>query len=167
MGSTISKDFIPPPLTLRDCLNHDGTVNLSCYIYYSRRCDELDSFFDDRFIFGSNIKKRKYDEVDTNSFSTCRSNRSVKKHKLLVRTSDGGTRELKPEDTIWYMLYTANEPRDDRMKKLFRLRFRLPYFDFLSLSEEISKHELFSRWQSNDATGSSPSNIKLLLLGSL
>ena len=35
MGSTISKDFIPPPLTLRDCLNHDGTVNSSHYYYYS------------------------------------------------------------------------------------------------------------------------------------
>ena len=56
---------------------------------------------------------------------------------------------------------------NERMHKLFCNRFRVPYSMFLDIANDINNHELFSRWQNTDATGDSPSNIKLLLLGSL
>ena len=65
------------------------------------------------------------------------------------------------------MLYVKTIPQDDRLKTIFCTRFRIPHFYFMELSEEITKHEHFSRWQQPDAVGDKPSNIKLLLLGSL
>ena len=64
-------------------------------------------------------------------------------------------------------MHIANPFLTDRMRNLFRLRFRIPYESFLSLSEEIIQHPLFEQWTHNDAVGCRPSNIKLLLLGSL
>ena len=70
-------------------------------------------------------KKRKHDDVDSSFKNRKGYTRSVKKHKLLVRNSDGSLRELKPEDTIWYLIYIANPPSGDRMLKLFHNRFRV------------------------------------------
>ena len=53
------------------------------------------------------------------------------------------------------------------MLKSFRNRFRLPYSSFIELADEIHEHESFNRWRCSDCTGEQPSNIKLLLLGSL
>ena len=72
--------------------------------------------------------------------------RSVKHHKLIVIDKDGTLREIKPEDTLWYFLYVAIPPSSNRMMKLFRLRFRLPYASYLSLSADIKRHEIFSQW---------------------
>ena len=59
--------------------------------------------------------------------------RSVKRHPMLVRDSNGTLRDLRPEDTLWYLLYVANPPVTLRMLKLFRLRFRVPYDTFFDL----------------------------------
>ena len=50
---------------------------------------------------------------------------------------------------------------------MFRIRFWIPYCFFEELSHDISNHEIFSRWSYSDAVGAPPSNLKLLLLGSL
>ena len=165
MGQDISKSINPPPLTLQDCFV-DGKFDLARYLYYSRRMDEIDNQFYNNF---SNLisKKRKYESIEHSSNVKKDHTRSVKKHKLLVRNSDGSLRELRPEDTIWYLIYVSNPPNSDRMLKLFRNRFRIPYSYFIDLANEISNHDLFSRWRCKDAVGTSPSNIKLLLLGSL
>ena len=60
-----------------------------------------------------------------------------------------------------------DRPIDEKLKKIFRTRFRIPYFYFIELYDEMSKHEIFSRWHHSDALGESPSNLKLLILGSL
>ena len=65
------------------------------------------------------------------------------------------------------MLYVANPPSSDRLLALFRLRFRLPYEYFLSLSDEISDDSNFEQWKHTDASGAPPSNLKLMLLGPL
>ena len=37
--------------------------------------------------------------------------RSVKKHEILVGDPSGGIREIKPTDTLWYMLYIESSPK--------------------------------------------------------
>ena len=114
-------------------------------------------------------RKRKINHVHFTSKSRKRTcyYRSVKKHDLIVRDADGSLRTLRPEDTNWYILYVLNPPSNERMAKLFRLRFCIPYSSFLELSNDIENNVLFSRWTRTDAVGKSPSNMKLLLLGSL
>ena len=93
--------------------------------------------------------------------------RSVKKYKTMVRDRDGLLRELLPTDTLWYLFYISNPPNTERLLKLFRRRFRLPYDTFITLSNDISTNPIFDRWNRCDAVGVKPSNRKLLLLGVL
>ena len=170
MGQDLSKAFIPPPTTFQQCFV-DGNFSLPRYFLYRRSRDIEDQNFQTIMNILSSKRKRKHqdiinDDASTNK-STCPSVRSVKKHKLLVRSDDGSLRSLTPTDTLWYLLYVKSPPRDDRLKSIFRTRFRIPYSYFIELSNDIINHEIFSRWSNPDATGQSPSNIKLLLLGSL
>ena len=50
---------------------------------------------------------------------------SIKKHKILVEQEDGSTTEMKPKDSLWYILYMRTNISSNRQKKLFRQRFRL------------------------------------------
>ena len=113
--------------------------------------------------------KRKFQDVEPSiqSDGSSGSDRSVKKHKLFVRSDDGTLRVLTPRDTLWYLLYVKNTIQDERLKKIFRTRFRVPHYYFNQLSDDIAAHESFSRWKNSDAVGDNPSNVKLLLLGSL
>ena len=86
---------------------------------------------------------------------------------MLVRDNNGSLREILPTDTLWYLLYVPTPPLNKRLHDKFRIRFRLPYQSFLDLSEDIIHHELFKQWTHCDAVGNHPSDIKLLLLGSL
>ena len=153
MGSDLSKSITPPPISFQDCLIN-GNVDIARYLYYCRKKDD----------FWLN-KKRKYKEV----FKVKKhcTKKSVKRHKILVRNEDGTLREIRPKDTLWYLLYINTPPRNKRLAKQFRLRFRMPYESFVTLSEDIYEHEIFNQWTRVDATGAEPSNIKLLLLGSL
>ena len=103
-------------------------------------------------------KKRKIHMVENVSINTRDSHCSLKKHKLLVRCEDGTIKELRPEHTLWYLLYIANSPQTDRMRSLFRLRFCLPHSDFLDLASDLSNHEIFNIWKCPDATVSYISN---------
>ena len=168
MGQDISKTMYPPPLTFQQCFV-DNEFNVYRYFMYRRRMDEEDRSFKMKMSLFQNKKKRKIDDIlDISSGSNGSTHtRSVKKHKLLVRTDDGCVRALAPTDTLWYLLYVKNSPQDDRLKKIFRSRFRIPHFYFEELANDIFNHDIFSRWKNTDAVGSQPSNIKLLLLGSL
>ena len=166
MGQDISKHLTPPPLTLQDCLV-DGRVDIIRYIYYKRRMDDLDESFD-LLLNQSGMKKRKLcDFAESNAIIKSKKSRTCRKNKLLIRHENGELMELKPCHTIWYRLYVHSPPQNERMQKLFRNRFRLPYDLFIDLVDDVSNHELFSRWTNTDCTGSLPSNLKLLLLGSL
>ena len=161
----MSSSTLPPPLSLRDCYV-DGSLDVIRYFAFSRKRRQTNH---SRVLLQAIIDKRR-----------CRNNkpvetvliksqhyRSVKKYKILVRDPNGCLRQIKPTDTLWYLLYIATSPRSNRLRKLFRNRFRLPHHSFLELANEISHHELFSRWSSSDCTGVDSSNIKLLLLGAL
>ena len=164
MGNNISQNITPPPLTLTDCLIN-GRINIPRYYWYKRRQDHY--LRNLRSSDNARRRKRKKQHFNNKPVVRRKARRSIKKHLLIVRDSDGNERELKPEDTLWYLLYVANPPYNDRMSKLFRLRFRMPYSSFLQLSDEISVHPIFQRWRNCDAVGERPSNIKLLLLGAL
>ena len=64
-------------------------------------------------------------------------------------------------------MYVQCPPRNSRLRKTFRNRFRLPYDSFLELACDIENHELFKRWTCKNAAGKESSNVKLLLLGAL
>ena len=164
MGNDISTDLTPPPLKLHDCVV-DGNINLAKYYYYRRRLD-----YRQQILNTHEISRRKKRRRLSSNDSICKKRkvlRSVKKHLLQVRDKDGNLRSLTPEDTLWYILYVANPPISTRMLKLFRLRFRMPYSSFTELSNHILVHPIFKRWTKTDASGCEPSNMKLLLLGTL
>jgi hypothetical protein len=58
-------------------------------------------------------------------------------------------------------------PVGERLLKIFRNRFRVPYDEFIKLTNDIMKDDLFCRWSNKDACGNQPSDIRLLLLGTL
>lgn len=164
MGNNIAKSIIPPPLSLQACLV-DGRLDIARYLYYRRRQEWINN--SSKALFQIN-KKRKHENIATSSVSNIPSQqRSTKRYKLTVRDRNGSIREIKPEDTLWYLLYVATPPSSERLCRLFRTRFRLPYTSFIQLADEISSHPTFVRWKNSDAVGTAPSNIKLLLLGAL
>ena len=170
MGQDLSTAFVPPPTSFQQCFI-DGEFSLPRYIIFKRNRDIEDQRFKMMMDFFSRKKKRKFEDIIVDdisiSDSSSSSTRSVKKHKLLVRADDGTIRALTPTDTLWYLLYVKTPPRDNRLKSLFRTRFRVPYSYFIELSNDIYVNDIFSRWRNTDATGQPPSNMKLLLLGSL
>ena len=164
MGQDISKSITPPPLTLQDCLTN-GQIDLPRYLYYRRRSNHLiHTISGNRKLLQ---KKRKCNHLDLTQHKKQKKIRSVKKYKMMVRDRDGLLRELLPIDTLWYLFYISNPPNTERLLKLFRRRFRLPYDTFITLSNDISTNPIFDRWNRCDAVGVKPSNRKLLLLGVL
>ena len=114
-------------------------------MYYQRR---VANRIDHTAIRLSKKRKRSSDVLDI--APKVKHPRSIKRHKLLVRNEDGELREILPIDTLWYVLFIANPPRNKRLLKQFRLRFRMPYDSFLSLSDDLVKHEIFTRYISNN-----------------
>ena len=161
MGQDLSKSIVPPPLSLQDCLTN-GQIDSVRYITYRRRLDKIHDFTHNCY----DIKRKRCSSLEKFSPSRKRT-RTVKRHKLLVRDNGGNIREILPTDTLWYLLYVANPPRDKRLHKLFRLRFRMQYNSFLSLSYDIEHHDSFIKFSSKDCCGQGNTNIKLLILGAL
>ena len=164
MGQTISSSITPPPLTLQDCFV-DGQIDISRYLYYRRRSDDIILSCVERRKRLRRRRMRHSTQMIINTYE--RAKRSIKRHALFVRDSNGELRELRPEDTLWYLLYVANPPRTLSMKKLFRNRFRIPYHQYLYICEDIQEHPLFAQWTRSDCTGVKSSDLRLMLLGFL
>ena len=163
MGQDISKAFTPPPQSLRDCLV-DGRINLAKYIVYIRRKKYKHNNYLDAFM-KKNKRKRNNQSMSSKKKRICL--RSIKRHPIMCRADDGTLREATCKDSTWYSLYLHSPPVGKRLLKIFRNRFRIPYDEFIKLSDDIIKDELFTRWSNNDASGKKPSDIRLLLLGTL
>ena len=158
MGQDISKSFTPPPLSFRDCLV-DGRIDITRYRIYARRQYE-DAYNDPNF---STKSKRKHDESETKK----KVNRSVKRHIIQFPNPDGTMRNVTFKDSTWYNLYIHNPPTSKRQLKIFRRRFRLPYEEFIKMVEDLKTHENFIRWHNKDCIGNEPSDLRLLLMGTL
>ena len=71
-------------------------------------------------------------------------NRSSKAHKLMILCSNGMERALRPEDTLWYLLYVKTPITDPILLSKFRNRFRIPYEHYLDLVNELTTTPIFS-----------------------
>ena len=170
MGNSLQKSLYNPPLTFWDCLV-DGELDIAKYFIYRRRQEQNE----DAMAMASQIyleiqrqRKRKLESVCSDDNTKRRNQtRSVKRHKILVRNEDGKLDELAPKDTIWYRLYISAPPRNQRIHDLFRRRFRLPYFCFLTLLEDVSNNEIFAEYHRHDCVGERSTLLPLLLLGAL
>ena len=101
MDNDIGKHPIPPPLTFNDCFEN-GSLILSKYSHYRRRLDDLEQ---DTYELDDYIKKKRKRSIHkVPSTIKFQGKRSVKRHKILVRDKDGSLREVRPEDTLWYLL---------------------------------------------------------------
>ena len=147
MGQGISKAVNPPPLTLTHCFV-DGSIDIGRYYVYQRRRAEQDTALAKCHI--NSKRRREAFSLTQLSKKKQRTNtpRSTKRHRLLVRDNDGSLREIRPEDTLWYLLYVNQPPLNERMHRHFRARFRIPYESFLNLSEDIINHACFIQWTS-------------------
>ena len=162
MGRALSTVINPPPLTFKNCLV-DGWIDAGRYFYYKRRSDEHNKIIN--YYRMNRSKKWKRTNVHPSINKSQKKRRSVKRHKLFVRDTDGSLREIRSKDTLWYLLYVNQPLQNERMYRLFRLRFRLPYDSFITLSEDIVVHPCFAQWTRCNAVGESPHNIKFLILG--
>ena len=152
----------PPPLSLRHCLI-DGHIDMQRYTAYRRKKNRRQAQTNGL----KSIVQMKYKKNITTISIIKRKPRSIKKHRLWIRENDGQLRELKYTDTLWYLFYLKEPPRNNRLRKQFRNRFRIPYDKFLELVDNISHHELFKRWTRCDCTKAPSSSIQMLLLGTL
>ena len=154
---SINSDIAPSSLS--GCLSH-GIFDIEKFIAYRRHQANKDD--DDTEIFSKMRLNRKRKRA---IIQGVKRHRSVKKHKIMVRNSDDTLREFTSKDTLWYLLYITTPPRNKRLAKLFRSRFRLTYSSFISLHSDLKVDEAFDRYYVPDAAGFPPSDTRLLLLG--
>ena len=108
-------------------------------------------------------KEKKLENIDVKSCKrTCI--QTLKKHLTLVRGDDGSLCEVKPQDTLWYLLYVRQPSRNKHLAALFRRQFRLPYGSFLQLLDDLRNHLSFREYTSWDCTGEKSTDLSLLLL---
>ena len=61
------------------------------------------------------LKKRKPMKIESSKTKTIGKNRSVKRHKLMARDNDDLLHEIRPTDTLWYLLYVNQPPLNERL----------------------------------------------------
>ena len=143
MGNSLEKAFMNPPFTFQQCFVNDE-LDLARYLMYRRRIDEIDDAMSAAHQIYFNIQKRKR-KLDSEYVKSSKRKyiRTVQAHRILVREDDGSLREVKPQDTLWYLLYVRQPPRNHRLAALYRRRFRLPYGSFLQLLDDLRNHPSF------------------------
>jgi hypothetical protein len=162
MGQDISKSYLPPPVSLRNCYV-DDEIDFVQYQLFCQRTYK-NNFIDIEAMMKKNKKRKLKDKLNAQTRKP-RAPRSAKRHHNQVRCEDGTLWNATFEDSNWYALHIDNPPTSHWLLKKFQNRFHLPYPQFLELVEDIKDHELFDRWKFHDCTGSPPSDIHLLLLG--
>ena len=68
---------------------------------------------------------------------------------------------------MWYLLYIKEPSRSEKVSRLFRQRFRLPYAKFLMLRDDISNQPSFQVYRNKDCVGEGSTDLSMLLLGAL
>mmetsp|Transcript_18952 Transcript_18952/g.32615 ORF Transcript_18952/g.32615 Transcript_18952/m.32615 type:complete len:198 (-) Transcript_18952:120-713(-) len=88
---------------------------------------------------------------------------------MAVKTEGGERRIIEPQESAWWTMYVNNVVirEEKHYQDKFRVRFRCPYENYLTLVQDCKEDGNFSRWQGTDCTGKNSSPIELLVLGSL
>ena len=84
-------------------------------------------------------------------------------------TDDGPLEPISPQESSWYVMYVSNIliADDSRMMDKFRVRFRLPYPNYIELVETVRSHTIFDRWCGHKKNGKKSTPVELLVLGAL
>jgi len=138
-------------MSLSQCLNSDGTINIEKYRLYRqsaaavfrwRSLVAIDSLLD------GELNTHHDDCMVASPPPTAKKKRTPRGVLAWKDTEDGPLEIILPEDSLWYKAYVSNflmlEPESSMAKK-FRERFRLPYPNFLQLVVSVFKSELFDR----------------------
>ena len=118
---------------MRDCYT-DGSLDIIRYYDFSRKRRQTNHSRVVLYSIKDNSRCRGTKPVEAVLIKT-QNYRSIKKHKILVRDPSGGVREIKPTETSWHLLYIGTSPRNNRLRKLFRTRFRFPRHVFSRISK--------------------------------
>ena len=156
MGNDLSSSITPPPLSLNDYVV-DGELDIArCSIYKKRvRRETNQNAVLNATIYGK--RKAVTDVTPVSKAGKRKRIRSVGKYKLFVRNPDGTLREFIYTNTLWYLMYVQYPPRNNRLRKTFRNRFRLTHDSFLELACNMMNHKLFERWVNKNCAGADPS----------
>ena len=154
------------PESLLECMNVDGTIDVTKWYIYRRRQrviqDEEDDEHDNLFPFPP------IQETVLATINQPRCRNGSRTSLNLVRNDNGDVETIGPRSSSWYISYIVSpQVNDVRFVKKFRRRFRCSYESFLKLLEMAKEELLFQRWRGRDAFGKDCSPIELLLLGSL
>ena len=106
----MSSSALPPSLSLRECCA-DGSLDVIRYHRHSKKKRHANG---SHLALQSTMSKnrgRNTKHVDV-SMKRQRS-RSAKKNKILLRDLSGSIREIKPTDTLWYVLRIESSPRSN------------------------------------------------------
>ena len=149
--------------SILQCFTDNGAFDLDRYIELRRRkrAEEVDDTIENCLTEALNEERTVRER--------CRSRVSdIRGQMPKKRDADGNMIPINPQDTIWWRVYVASPPLNNRrFIKKFRRRFRMPYEQYLELLEDIQESPLFKRWRKVDCTGRQSSPLELLLLGTL
>ena len=141
MGNDISSSISPPPFNLKDCFIN-GEIDLFRYRAYKNRRRRQNLRF---HRLQELMDSRDQQQPNSKRILPKRARRSVKKHRLLVRGTDGQLKEYTTKDTLWYQLYCSRDDLCDSLLMKFCNRFRIPHHYYNELVEELSNNKKFQR----------------------
>lgn len=110
------------------------------------------------------------DDHDSNATSKNRPPQHRAKRCVWGRIDESGKKvPLKPQESLWYMMYVCNPliNQDVSMHAKFRKRFRIPYANYLELVELCTSDYRFQKWCGFKKNNKRASPIELLVLGAL
>lgn len=163
--------YDPRPKTLAECFKRGGIgVDFQKYHAYTAYQSERT-----RNRISALVTAETYKNIDTyddeqHSSKQPSAKRSRTRRALLARRSEGGELEIiRPQQSLWWLLYVDNVLIAENKYYLdkFRGRFRLPYQQYLELVEACKESDHFKRWHGNNPKNKRCSPIQLLVLGAL
>jgi len=160
------------PNSIAECYDQNGDLDPNLHAQFLDKEVELDDA--ERNHFQALLDRLEWEEEGRwnvgRAAKKARSRRRFKNLRPYFFDQNGNLKHLKPMETVWCIVHCMNDREQPQQSKLFakfRKRFRMPHEQFLELLERVKVHGLFARWTRRDASGSPPSPIGLLLLGSL
>jgi len=160
------------PTSCLECVTaaNNGGDFLALTKAYRDREDE----FAEEFFRGMLARCEESDSEDDEAKPPKKRIRTKKKIQFMTINEHGVRVPMDPKGTSWFLQYVTSPSLGcPKWLRKFRLRFRMPYDQYLILLDMVKteKHEngvhWSCRWMSRDATGLESSPIELMLLGSL